>query len=75
MKQHTEFSLDWKAYLQGVLNRSNIHFLEEYFILNNIHAPQLADIKSIEWSVLENSWLSVTSCKELALFQQQIKIK
>lgn len=68
-----DFSKNWKTYLTGALNKRIIHFLDEYFTSKNIHAPEMKDIKEIDFRTIENSWLSVPSCKELMLFQQNIE--
>jgi len=68
-----DISTNWKKYLETNLNPRVIHYLDEYFVKNNIHAQTLKDIQEIDWRTLELSWLSVPSCKELLLFQQMIR--
>jgi len=73
MKNTNEFSTNWKTYLSGTLNKRIIHFLDEWFIINNIFAPSIQNITEITDDELLQSWLSLKSCKELMLFQQDVK--
>jgi len=73
IKHVSGFEKDWRAYLNGLLNRRIIHFLDLTFRAKGITRPTLQDVAAIDWQEIENSWLSVASSKELAIFQQQIK--
>lgn len=69
----TTFSQDWQKYLEGLLNRSIIRFLDLEFRSQGIKTPTIQDLKEIKFERLEMSWLSVKSCKEFLLFQQLLK--
>jgi len=68
----TAFENNWQEYLSGVLSAQIIHFLKLEFKARGIEKPTLMDLNAISWEDLENSWLSLQSCKNLLLFQQQI---
>lgn len=64
---------DWKIYIQGMLKKTIVHWLEEYFHSMNIHAPGIEDFKSITEKEVMNSWLSIPSQKDLLIFVQTLK--
>jgi hypothetical protein len=64
---------DFKTYLQGVLNRRIIRFIDLHFRARGIKNPTIEQICEITEDEMMNSWLSVVSMKEFLLFQQQIK--
>tara|TARA_R110002153_G_scaffold32752_10_gene99086 strand:+ start:540 stop:824 length:285 start_codon:yes stop_codon:yes gene_type:complete len=64
---------NWKRILTELLNARIVGFISDHFKDQEIECPELIQIMYIKESDIMESWLSVTSMKELLLFQAQLR--
>lgn len=62
-----------KVYLRGFVNARVIKFIFEYLESKNMDTTSVQSIINIPECAIEQGWLSIPSCKELYLLQQELK--